>query len=68
MTVNLSDLKDHINQQQKSNAQWEELEEKIAGLELDNRALAYTIERQDFEIEELKQEIANWQIAYPNGC
>lgn len=67
MTVNLSDLRDHINRQERSKAQWEDLEEQIAGLELDNRALADTIERQDFKIEALEQELANWQIAYPNG-
>lgn len=66
MTVNLSDLRDHINRQEKSNAQWEDLEEQVAGLELDNRALADTIERQDFKIEALEQELANWQIAYGN--
>lgn len=41
--------------------------EKVSGLELDNRALAYTITEQDKTIAELTEKLTRWETAYPNG-
>lgn len=42
---NITSLKNFLNNKARSDAEWEELEEKISGLELDNRALCDTVEK-----------------------
>ena len=67
MQKNLWALKDFINNRARSNAEFERLEEEIAGLQLDNRALASTIDKQDETISDLTEQLARWETAYPNG-
>jgi len=64
LAENISNLDYHIKKE------WlnpDDADEKFAELEIDNRALAHTIERQDLEIQELKRQLSNWEAAYPNG-
>lgn len=41
--------------------------EKVSGLEIDNRSLCDTIERQDAIIADLTEKLERWESAYPNG-
>lgn len=41
--------------------------EKVSGLEIDNRALCDTIEKQDQIIADLTEKLAKWETAYPHG-
>lgn len=41
--------------------------EKVSGLEIDNRALCDTIERQDQTIADLTEKLTRWETAYPHG-
>ena len=54
---NITALKDFLNNKARSNAEWEELEEKIAGLKIDNRALASTIADQNETIADLTEQL-----------
>lgn len=41
--------------------------EKVSGLEIDNRALCDTIEKQDQIILDLTEKLTRWETAYPHG-
>lgn len=41
--------------------------EKVSGLEVDNRALCDTIEKQDQIILDLTEKLTRWETAYPHG-
>lgn len=41
--------------------------EKVSGLEIDNRALCDTIEKQDQIIADLTEKLTRWETAYPYG-
>jgi len=57
MQKNLCALKVFLNNKARSDAEWEDLEEELRGLQVDNRALASTIDEKDKTISDLTEQL-----------